>query len=55
MDTWGIVIFVAGTVAYFVFKKKPGFLFIAGIGVGIIIGAWWAMSIVKQVFGQYGF
>lgn len=55
MDTWGIAIFVVGVVGYFVSKKKPGFLFVAGIGVGITIGALWAMSIVNQVFGQYGF
>ncbi len=49
MDTWGIGIFVAGIALYFITKRQAAFLFVAGIGAGIIIGAIWAMAIVNSI------
>jgi hypothetical protein len=49
MDILGIGIFVVGLILYFVTKKKAIFLFVAGIGAGIVIGAIWAMSIVNNI------
>ncbi len=50
MDTWGIIIFIAGLVLYFVTKKQAFWLFVSGVGAGIVIGAVWAMSIVNSAF-----
>jgi len=50
MDTWGIGIFVVGMVLYFLSKRKSVFLFMAGIGAGILIGAIWATMIFNQAF-----
>jgi hypothetical protein len=50
MDIWGIVIFLASFALYFLTKKKTIFLFTAGIGVGIVIGAIWSMSIINNLF-----
>ncbi len=42
MDKWGILIFVAGVVAYYFTKQKYPFLaFVSGVGAGIVIGAVW--------------
>lgn len=49
MDGWGIGIFVVGMILYFWTKKKPFFLFIAGVGAGILIGAIWSMLIINSV------
>jgi len=48
MDTWGIIVFAVGAVLYFVSKRKPGFLFVAGVGLGIVIGAVWSILIVNR-------
>jgi hypothetical protein len=50
MDTFGIAILVVGLILYFVSKKKPIFLFISGVGAGIVIGAIWAYAIVMSAF-----
>ena len=50
MDMWGILIFVAGTAGYYVSKKKPGFLFVAGIGTGMLIGAIWVTVAINRMF-----
>jgi len=49
MDGWGIGISVVGLILYFVSKKKAIFLFLSGVGAGILIGAIWAMIIVNRV------
>lgn len=49
MDAWGIGIFVVSTLLYFITKKKGIFLLTAGIGIGIVIGAIWAMAIVNNI------
>lgn len=49
MDGWGIGIFIVGLILYFVTKRKAIFLFVSGIGAGIVIGAVWAMSIVNNL------
>lgn len=48
MDGWGIVIFAISLILYFATKKKPVFLFIAGVGLGILIGAIWASMLINQ-------
>ncbi len=50
MDGWGIAIFVLGLILYLVTKKKAVFLFISGIGLGILIGAIWSFLIVQSIF-----
>ena len=52
MDTWGIIIFVLGLVLYFALKRQPAFLFVSGLGAGIVIGAVWAVVIVNRVIGE---
>ena len=51
MDAWGIVIFVVGLVLYYATKKKVVFMFISGVGAGIVIGAIWAVVIVSAIMG----
>ena len=50
MDGWGIGIFVIGLILYYVTKKKVFFLFISGVGAGILIGAIWSMMIINSIF-----
>jgi len=50
MDGWGIGIFVVGLILYFITKKKVIFLFISGIGLGILIGAIWSYYLVTSLF-----
>jgi len=45
---WGIGIFIVGLILYFVTKKKVIFLFISGVGAGILIGAIWAYALVMK-------
>ena len=52
MAGWGIFIFITGLILYFATKKKPFWLFVSGVGAGLIIGAIWAMSIVNDVLEQ---
>jgi hypothetical protein len=49
MDAWGIGIFVMGLILYYALKKKAIFLFISGVGAGILIAAIWAMTIAYSV------
>lgn len=49
VDGAGIVIFAAGLVLYFASKRKAFFLFVSGVGAGILIGAIWAYNIVSEV------
>ena len=49
MDTWGFIIFGLGLVLYFGTKRKAFFLFVSGVGAGIVVGAIWAMTIVNNV------
>ena len=49
MDGVGIAIFVIGLILYFVTKKKVIFLFISGIGLGILVGAIWAYYLVMTI------
>jgi hypothetical protein len=50
MDGVGIAIFVIGLILYFVTKKKAIFLFISGVGLGIIIAAIWAYEMLMGIF-----
>jgi len=55
MDIWGIVIFVASLILYFVSRRNRFFIFTAGFGMGIVIGAVWATVIVMRTFSKFGF
>lgn len=50
MDGWGIAIFVIGLILYMVTKKKVIFLFVSGVGLGILIGAIWAYQLMRSIF-----
>lgn len=50
MDTWGILIFIVGLVLYFITKKNPFWLFICGMGAGIVLGAIGSYLIVMGMF-----
>lgn len=50
MDGWGLLIFGISIVLYLLTKSKT-FIFSAGVGAGIFIGALWAALIVASVFG----
>lgn len=54
MDTWGIAIFVIGLILYFITKKQPFFLFVSGVGAGIIIGAVWSYFLMMGILGDFG-
>jgi hypothetical protein len=54
MDTWGLIIIGVCAILYFITRKRsPGwaqfFLLGSGIGIGIVIGALWAYSIVDSI------
>jgi hypothetical protein len=56
MDAWGIGIVVISGLLYALVRKTDDkaaklFIFTAGIGVGLIAGAVWALVIVNQVMG----
>jgi multisubunit Na+/H+ antiporter MnhG subunit len=50
MDTWGILLFVIGLILYFVTKKNQFWLFVCGVGAGIVIGAVGSYLIVMGMF-----
>lgn len=50
MDIWGIGITLSGLALYFATgRKHKVFIFVSGVGAGILIGAIWAMAIVSNV------
>ena len=54
MDGYGIVIFLVGIVAFYVFHKRAPnlavfFVWVSGVGAGIFIGAIWATLIVSSI------
>lgn len=51
MDTWGILLFVVGLILYFVTKKNSFWLFVCGVGAGIVIGAIGSYLIVVRTLG----
>ena len=53
MDGWGIAIFAIGLILYYATKKQAFWLFVSGIGAGILIGAIWAMSIVNSTLDGF--
>jgi len=55
MDIWGIVIVIIGAAGYLFSKRKPGWLFIAGVGVGILIGAVWHYALVTEAGDSFIF
>lgn len=53
VDAWGLGIFVVSLIFWFASKRRPFFLFSAGVGAGIVVGAIWAMSIVRHILGGF--
>jgi hypothetical protein len=51
MTTWGLIIMVASIIVYFVTNKKPVFLLTTGIGMGLLWGGLWMLSILGRAFG----
>jgi hypothetical protein len=55
VDTWGFVIIGVSVILYFLTRKNhqklaQWFLLTFGIGIGLVIGAVWAFSIVQSAF-----
>jgi threonine/homoserine efflux transporter RhtA len=53
MDTWGIIIFVIGLILYFATKRQAFWLFVSGVGAGIVVGAVWAVYIVSTTLDRF--
>ena len=56
IDTWGIVFVLIGGIGYFLSKKShPELakfeLFLAGIGVGMLVAAAYMVSAINQILG----
>lgn len=49
MDVWALGIIALGIVGYFLSKKNVIFIFVTGVGVGLLAGAIWAAAIVNSV------
>lgn len=50
MDCVGIALFLLGLLLYVAtHRRQPIFLFFSGVGLGLIVGALWAMVIVNNV------
>ena len=49
MDLCGFALFAIGLILYFALKRQSFFLFVSGIGAGLVIGAFWAMAVVNSV------
>ena len=55
MDFWGIALIIIFGVVWLVARKRQNKLasfavLMVGVGIGILVGAIWAMSIVNSVF-----
>jgi hypothetical protein len=59
MDTWGIITFVVGLIGYFALRNRSQgwatfFVWVCGVGAGIVIAAVWALFIVESAFRGFG-
>lgn len=50
MDGWGIAILVVGLLGYYISKRRAEWLFVAGVGTGLLAGAIWAGIIIGNAF-----
>ena len=57
MDTIGIILVLAFGIGYLFIRKNPKYigeakfcLFGAGIGAGMIIASFWALSVINSIF-----
>lgn len=55
MDTYGFAAIIAGGVIYFIAKRKsPAWMqfgiLVFGVGLGLVIGALWAVAIINRTF-----
>lgn len=55
MSTWGIIIFLLGVPGYFLTKRSPVFLFVAGLGTGMLIGAIWHYALITEALDSFIF
>lgn len=49
MDAWAIGIIIFSLLGWWLSKKSQVFIFTLGAGVGLLVGAVWAMMIVNSV------
>ena len=59
MDTYGIIIFIIGIAGYLILRKRSTgwatfFAWFCGIGVGIFVGAIWAVLITNRILSGFG-
>lgn len=55
MDTWGFLIIIIGAAIYLLSRKgsqnmKEFGILVFGVGLGLVIGAIWAASIISSAF-----
>jgi len=56
MDIWGIIVFMVGGLLYFITRRRyPVWLFVAGVGVGVLIGAVWHYALVTETGDSFIF
>lgn len=49
MDAWAFGIIALGIIGYFLSKKNALFLFVTGVGVGLLVGAIWAATLIHNL------
>ena len=60
MDIYGFTAIIIGVIGYLALRNKSEgwakfFLWVSGVGVGIVIAAVWSLFIIDRVFGGFGF
>lgn len=55
MDTWGFALIIVSVICYYLTRKRAPsvasfFLVTFGVGLGIVIGAVWALAIIDSTF-----
>jgi hypothetical protein len=48
MDGWALGIIAVGIIGYLALKRNSFFLFVTGVGVGLLAGALWAAAIILR-------
>lgn len=56
MDAWALGLMAVGYGVYLLGdKKKVGWLWVGGVGTGLLVGALWAMVIITNAFAGIGY
>ena len=50
MSTWGFILFLLGLLIYRFGKRAPFWLWVSGVGMGLLIASFWIMSILSNIF-----